>query len=155
MSDNTDNQIERVRLLAIDFRKAIDRAQEAGELFHTAIASFPIGCCGFTSDLLQRFLDENGIKTRYVSGVYRDSRGSISQPHAWLELNDGTVVDITGDQFCFEPYPLKNDRPVYCDKPNDFFNLFELDPPCEFVGSFSKDVLRKEREAYDIICTFL
>lgn len=40
LSDNTDNQIERVRLLAIDFRKAIDRAQEAGELFHTAIAFF-------------------------------------------------------------------------------------------------------------------
>lgn len=155
MSDNTDNQIERVRLLAIDFRKAIDRAQEAGELFHTAIASFPIGCCGFTSDLLQRFLDENGIKTRYVSGVYRDSRRSVSQPHAWLELNDGTVVDITGDQFCFKPYPLKNDRPVYCDKPNEFYNRFQLEPPCEYEGSFSKDVLRKEQEAYDIICKFL
>lgn len=82
MSDNTDNQIERVRLFAIDFRKAIDRALEAGELFRIAIALFSLGCCGFTSDLLQRFLDENGINTRYVSGVYRDSRGAVSQPHA-------------------------------------------------------------------------
>ena len=65
------------------------------------------------------------------------------------------VIDITGDQFRFEPHPLKNDCPVYCDKPNEFFNLFELDLPCEYEVSFSKDVLRKEKEAYDIVCKFL
>lgn len=64
-------------------------------------------------------------------------------------------MDITGDQFCFKPYPLKNDCPVYCDKPNEFYNRFQLEPSCEYEGSFSKDVLRKEQEAYDIICKFL
>lgn len=104
---------------------------------------------------MQRYLDEHGIKTRYVSGTYRESSTNDSQSHAWLELADGTVIDITGDQFRFGPYPLKNDCPVYCNKPNEFFNLFELDPPCEYEVSFSKDVLRKEREAYDIVCKFL
>lgn len=155
MSDNLDNQVEYVQSLAIAFRMAISRAQESGELSRTVIASFPRACCGYTSDLLQRYLDKHGIKTWYVSGTYRDPSTNDSQSHAWLELADGTVIDITGDQFRFEPHPLKNDCPVYCDKPNEFFNLFELDLPCEYEVLFSKDVLRKEKEAYDIVCKFL
>lgn len=119
MSDNLDNQVEYVRSLAIAFRMAIGRAQESGELSRTVIATFPIGCCGYTSDLLKRYLDEHDIKTWYVSGTYRSSTND-SQSHAWLELADGTVIDITGDQFRFELYPLQNDCPVYCDKPNEF-----------------------------------
>lgn len=62
MSDNLDNQVEYVRSLAIAFRMAISRAQESGELSRTVIASFPRACCGYTSDLLQRYLDKHGIK---------------------------------------------------------------------------------------------
>lgn len=155
MSGTLDNQTKLVRSLANDFRKAIERALEADRLGRTVIASFPSGCCGYTSDLLQRYLAEKGIATRYVSGTYRDCSTNDSQPHAWLELCDGTVVDITGDQFRFEPHPLKNNCPVYCGKPNDFYNLFELDPPCECDGTNSMDTDRKEREAYDIICKYL
>lgn len=155
MSGNFDSQTELVRFLANEFRKAIERALETDRLFCTVIASFPSGCCGYTSDLLQRYLTEKGIATRYVSGTYRDSSTNDSQSHAWLELTDGTVVDITGDQFRNKPRPLQNDSTVYCGKPNDFYNLFELEPPCQCEGSFSKDVLRKEQEAYDIICKFL
>lgn len=155
MSGNLDNQTEHVRLLATAFRKAIERALEAGELRHTVIASFPIGCCGYTSDLLQRYLRENDIKTRYASGVYRDCSTGDSQSHAWLELNDGTVVDITGDQFRYKPQPLQNDRSVYCGKPNDFYDLFELDPPCQCEGTYSLDIVRKEKLAYGIICKYL
>lgn len=155
MSDNLDNQVEYVRSLAIAFRMAIGRAQESGDLSRTVIASFPIGCCGYTSDLLKRYLDEHGIKTWYVSGTYRDPSTNYSQSHAWLELADGTVIDITGDQFRFELYPLQNDCPVYCDKPNEFYNLFELAPPCQCEGTYSMDVKRKVKLAYDIICKFL
>lgn len=144
-----------MRLLATAFRKAIDCALEAGELRHTVIAPFPRGCCGYTSDLLQRYLRENGIKTRYVSGTYRDHSTGDSQSHAWLELADDTVVDITGDQFRFDPQPLQNNCPVYCDNPNDFYNLFELDPPCRCEGTYSMDIERKEKLAYDIICKYL
>lgn len=155
MSGNLDNQTDIVRSLANDFRKAIDCALEDDKLYGTVIASFPIACCGYTSDLLQRYLAEKGIETRYVSGTYRDCSTNDSQSHAWLELTDGTIVDITGDQFRYKPRPLQNDSPVYCGKPNDFYNLFELDPPCEYVGTNSMDIGRKEREAYDIICKFL
>lgn len=155
MSGNLDNQTEHVRLLATGFRKAIERALEAGELHRTVIASFPIGCCGYTSDLLQMYLDENDIITQYVSGTYHECSTGDSQSHAWLELNDGTIVDITGDQFRFEPQPLQNDRSVYCDKPNDFYDLFELAPPCQCEGTYSMDIERKEKQAYDIICKYL
>lgn len=155
MSGNFDSQTELVRFLANEFRKAIERALEADKLHGTVIASFPIACCGYTSDLLQRYLAEKDIATRYVSGTYRDYSTNDLQSHAWLELSDGTVIDITGDQFRFKSYPLQNDCPVYCDKPNEFYNRFELAPPCQCEGLFSKDVLRKEQEAYDIICKFL
>lgn len=155
MSGNFDSQTKLVRSLANDFRKAIERALEADKLHGTVIASFPIACCGYTSDLLQRYLAEKGIATRYISGTYRDCSINDSQSHAWLELNDDIIVDISGDQFRFEPYPLQNDCPVYCGKLNELYNRFELDPPCQCEGSFSKDVLRKEQEAYDIICKFL
>ena len=155
MSGNLDNQTELVRSLATDFRKAIDRAQEADKLYSTVIASFPVACCGYTSDLLQRYLAENGIATRYVSGTYRDYSTNDLQSHAWLELSDGTVIDITGDQFRLKPYPLQNDCPVYCDEPNDFYKIFELDPPCQCQGTYSMDVERKEKLVYDIICKYL
>lgn len=155
MSSDLDNQTERARLLATDFRKAIDRALKAGELHRTVIASFPRGCCGYTSDLLQRFLDENEIETLYVSGTYRDCSTNDSQSHTWLELTDGTVVDITGDQFRNKSYPLQNDCPVYCGKPNGFYMHFELDPPCQCKGTYSMDIKRREMKAYDIICRFL
>lgn len=155
MSGNFDSQTELVRFLANEFRKAIERALEADKLHGTVIASFPIACCGYTSDLLQRYLAEKGIATRYISGTYRDYSINDSQSHAWLELIDGTIVDITGDQFRFEPYPLQNDCPVYCDKPNEFYNRFELAAPCQCEGTYSMDIDRKEKEAYDIICKYL
>lgn len=155
MSGNFDSQTELVRSLASDFRQAIDRAREDDRLYCTVIASFPSGCCGYTSDLLQRYLTEKGIATRYVSGTYRDCSTNDSQSHAWLELTDGTIVDITGDQFRFEPHPLQNDCSVYCDKPNGFYDLFKVDPPCECEGTYSMDIDRKEKEAYDIICKYL
>lgn len=96
-----------------------------------------------------------GIATRYVSGTYRDCLTNDSQSHAWLELTDGTIVDITGDQFRNKLCPLLNDFPVYCGEPNDFYNLFELDPPCECDETNSMDIGRKEKEAYDIISAFL
>lgn len=155
MSDNLDNEVEYARSLANAFRMAISRAQESGELSRTVIASFPSGCCGYTSDLLQRYLSDKGIAARYVSGTYRDCSTDNSQSHAWLELTDGTIVDITGDQFRNKSRPLQNDSPVYCGKPNDFYNLFELDPPCECDETNSMDIGRKEKEAYDIICKYL
>ena len=53
---------------------------------------FPRGCCGDASNLLAKYLKENGFKTEYVCGM----RGK--QSHAWLEYMD-LIIDITADQF--------------------------------------------------------
>ena len=155
MSGSLNSQAELVWDLAKDFRKAIERALEADELYRTVIASFPSGCCGYTSDLLRKYLAAKGIATRYVSGTYRNYSTNDTQSHAWLELTDGTIVDITGDQFRNKPYPLRNDCSVYCGKPNKFYKLFELAPPCHCKDTCSVDIERKEKLAYDIICKYL
>ena len=67
MSGNFDSQMELVRSLANDFRKAIDRALEADKLHSTVIASFPSGCCGYTSDLLQRYLSDKAVCVGNIS----------------------------------------------------------------------------------------
>lgn len=54
---------------------------------------FPAGCCGNTSDILGKWLSNQGVVgLKYVHGF----RGQAS--HGWLELN-GIIIDITSDQF--------------------------------------------------------
>ena len=64
------------------------------------MAAFPRGCCSFASDLLQRYLIEQySFHTWYMSGQY--GYGWNAKNHAWLESEDCTVIDITGDQYAF------------------------------------------------------
>lgn len=80
--------------IATVFRAAIEKALGAGEL--REMMSFPSGCCSYASDLLQRYLIERyDFFTWYMSGQYGYGWGGES--HAWLETQEGTVIDITGD----------------------------------------------------------
>lgn len=113
--------------IASTFRTAIEEAVRCGEIKETA--TFPYGCCGFASDLLQRFLFEKHIFTWYVSGRY--GYGWSGESHAWLETRDGTVVDITGDQYKHKK-PCFNE-PVYVGERSDgFHDQFDLDPPVAY-----------------------
>lgn len=114
--------------LASSFRQAIERAQSAGE-FNKDISFgvFPRRCCGDTSCLLGHFLLKNGIQTRYVCGNYYGDDCEYGQSHAWLELPNGTIIDITADQFKNKPIFLNNSRDVYVGKRNSFYQLFEVD----------------------------
>ncbi|MFT8349294.1 transglutaminase domain-containing protein [Clostridium saccharoperbutylacetonicum] len=47
-----------------------------------AIFEFPRGCCGDASNLLAKFLRDNGIECEYVCGI----KGQ--QSHVWLECDD-------------------------------------------------------------------
>ncbi len=59
--------------------------------------TFPQGACGHTSDLFGSYLiGELGLSAFYIEGC-RPNMLSYC-PHAWL-LVDGTIVDITADQF--------------------------------------------------------
>jgi hypothetical protein len=81
--------------------------------FRLAVPRFPDLCCVEATIVLQRVLEQLGYPARAVEGVFRLDKTVAEDPedpedpaegltltygHLWVEV-DGTVVDITGDQF--------------------------------------------------------
>lgn len=114
--------------LVQNFRDAIDEAKANGE-FNDDISfhKFPCGCCGDASDLLAEFLLKNDIETYYVCGTYRDGSFDEMQSHAWLKTEDGMIIDITGDQFRYDPNFMNYSKPVYIGEIDAFHRLFEVE----------------------------
>ncbi len=113
--------------IAYAFRSAIQKAVREGAI--REMQSFPRGCCRYASDLLQRYLFEQGIPTWSVSGRY--GYGRKAESHAWLENEEGIVIDITGDQYKFKK--LKFSEPVYVGVRSDgFHDKFILDEPLAY-----------------------
>ena len=114
--------------IAYRFRIAIERAVKAGEI--REMMSFPTGCCSYASDILQRYLIEQyALFTWHMSG--RFGYGPNGESHAWLETRDGTVIDITGDQY--KNKELYFAKPVYVGPRIDgFHDQFELDAPIAY-----------------------
>lgn len=84
--------IRTVEGLVLTFRLAIENLTEKDFGESTWFSEFPKGCCGDTSELLSKYLIENGIVAEYVNGVHN------TQWHAWLEYM-GYIIDATADQF--------------------------------------------------------
>jgi hypothetical protein len=82
-----------------DVVSAATRFRRAIEMTHPhpiSFGNFPSGACGATCELLGDYLKDSGLGNwHYVSGVKATEWGGT---HAWLE-HEGTLVDITGDQF--------------------------------------------------------
>ncbi|MGL5149571.1 MAG: hypothetical protein ACRC7N_03230 [Clostridium sp.] len=117
-----------IKRLVKKFREAIDVARDTGEFDKDfSFCNFPRGCCGDTSYLLAQYLLENTIRTYYVCGTYRGSSSEDYQSHAWLLLNNHTIIDITGDQFKYNPDFLNYDKSVYIGAADDFHKLFEVE----------------------------
>ncbi len=137
--------------IAASFRTAIERAVQAGEI--REMATFPCGCCGFASDLLQRYLFEQNIFTWYMSGQY--GYGWDGESHSWLETQDGTVIDITGDQY--KNKKLRFTEPVYVGLRMDgFHDQFELDDPVAY--QFNDDTFGRNQEfnrRYEVVMRYM
>ena len=119
--------ISKLYRIANAYRNAIITAVRAGEI--REMLSFPDGCCTYASDLLQRYLFEKGIITYYMSGQY--GYGFTGESHAWLETENGIVIDITGDQY--KNKSLKFTTPVYVgSRVNGFHDKFKLDAPVAY-----------------------
>jgi len=138
-------------------RKAIELAVKKGEIIEMKL--FPCGCCGFASDILQRFLYEKGIETLSLSGKIIDSPEK-SRSHIWLETKEGIVIDITGDQFKYDTI-CPFDKPVYVGERNDsFHDKFETDKGyCYSLESnlFANpfDINTKEEKRYETVMKYI
>jgi len=112
-----NKQQKKLLKLANQFRIALESCPK--ELLPTNFKKFPRGACGVTCLLLAKWLEENGEGDfYYVSG--RRGKGKGVHSHAWLERN-GTIVDITADQF------QGGTPPVYVGPPSAFHKTFRVD----------------------------
>lgn len=119
--------VEIIRLVK-QFREAIDIARgEDAFLKDICFGNFPHGCCGDASDLLANYLLSHGIQTWYVCGTYYGESEEYRQSHAWLELSNGIIIDITGDQFKYEDVFLNYNNPAYIGEMDDFHALFDVE----------------------------
>lgn len=115
--------------IVVKFREAIEKALNEGEFVRDfRFNHFPRGCCGDATDLLGHYLLIHGIKAKYVCGNYYGEDEGNGQSHAWLLLDDDVIIDITGDQFKFNPIFLKYNTPVYIGPCDEFHALFEVEP---------------------------
>lgn len=131
--------LNRLKFLAFNFRKAIEATIVDVEL--QEMSTFPRGCCSFASDLLQRYLFEQGIESKYMSG--RLGYGWHGESHAWLETADGIVIDITGDQYTNNKHITFNTS-VYVGTRNDgFHNRFILDSPVIYSENFDPKFIQR------------
>lgn len=90
-------ETEQIRSIANFVRKCIE--QNRSDLRSISFQRFPNGACGDASDILGKVLFEKlKIRCQYVCGTFLSNEiGTFS--HAWLEREDGCIIDITADQF--------------------------------------------------------
>ena len=144
--------------LVTKFRKAVECARNEGALEENQILSrFPNGCCGIISSLLAKYLSDNGIYSYEVSGTFRNDNHEETQSHAWLMLEDNTIIDITGDQFKNNPIFLYYSEKVYVGPMNKFHELFEdveKFPYEDFTEGTSKINIQNKKN-YEIILSYI
>lgn len=120
--------MEKIFALASQFRKAIESATE-DYCFESDISFryFSRGCCGDATDLLIHFLLQQNIKSYYICGTYYGNDDGFGQSHAWAQLSNRMIVDITGDQFKNKSVFLNYSTPVYIGRGDDFHKLFKVE----------------------------
>ncbi len=122
---------EELRFAAVQFRKAIERARDAGEFAPQRLKcermnNFPYDCCDDTADLFTHYLYQRfGIDSIRVDGEYWDNALGCTCGHSW-QVTCGWLIDLTGDQFNNDSsVPIKTEA-VYVGKMDDFHRQFEI-----------------------------
>lgn len=75
-------------------------------------------------DLFGQLLFERKVPIHKVHGIYRYDNWDHQYPHVWLTLEDGTIIDLTGDQYKDDPIMLNYNIPCYIGKENHLYKLF-------------------------------
>ena len=151
--------ITELKKIAMQFRKAVEKAIQTEEIIDYNLVNFPKGCCSFVSDYLQRYLYEQGIESLYVSGEY--GSGWKGDSHAWLVAYEDIIVDITGDQYQDNGGELFYDIQVYVGEEDEFHKLFKHNgSPMTYLekeinGSRSSHLKEKNNKNYNIILKYI
>ena len=152
--------IREIKELAINFRCAADDAFEHGAFGRGyPFDNFPYECCDDMCDLFGQLLFEKEVPVFKVHGIYRYDNWENKYSHVWLQLKDGTIIDLTGDQYKYNPIMLNYDIPCYIGKPNHLHKLFSEEDQNFYLYSGIDDYdNRNTRERlwklYDIIISF-
>lgn len=152
--------IQEIEELAIRFRRAADEAFDMDAFGQGyPFDNFPHECCDDMCDLFGQILFEKGVSVYKVHGIYRYDNWENQYSHVWLRLKDGTIIDLTGDQYEDDPIMLNYDVPCYMGKPNHLHNLFHKEELREYpyygIDNYSDDNTRKRLwKLYDIILGF-
>lgn len=134
-----DNDIEQIRKLASEFRKAIIKSNPRS--LSIGMQGFPAGACGPSSELLKHYFIENGYsKAEYFTGSRLEKgqyNNTVSQSHAWVQLGR-FIIDITADQFSSEI-----SEPVIVEKDSKWHKQFngrrsDLELEGELLGDYRK-----------------
>jgi hypothetical protein len=94
--------IRSVRRIAGDVRGLCERfalsPESHGYDFHGHGSTLTC-MCAVASAVLVEELRASGIDAQFIAGSYDIGDGSSEENHCWVELGDGSVVDITLTQF--------------------------------------------------------
>lgn len=140
---------DKAYILSKRFRTAIERANREGELdSDPTLKYFPKACCGSASPLLAKFLYENGLYTYEINGIKRGEISWDNQSHTWLMLENGHIIDITGDQFKSDMEFLCYSEKVYCGEMDEFHQLFDYAESDVHEYSDCTEIVGKVGEQY-------
>ena len=93
--------------------------------------------------MLGRYLlEQAGVRSLYTSWTIG------SESHVWLTLENGNIVDITGDQHKNQSGILYYDLPVYVGKMDAFHSQFKLNGnPVEIMPNDETSFPRRRLDA--------
>lgn len=99
--------IENIYQLSKTFREVLDEISKE-KLYHrlSVFEYFPRGCCGYASNLLAEYLEDNGVLKQKIQLVNGESF-EHQYTHYWLMINEKYFLDITADQFNGKNYFIK------------------------------------------------
>ena len=104
---------------------------------------------------MSEYLTCLGVDCKIIEGTYYDDDPEITSSHGWIEINNETIIDITGDQYKYNPVTRFSEA-VYVGKYTEFHRMFRDNLFKEPQGIHG-EMVRKRRltELYNIICEYL
>ena len=97
---------------------------------------------------MAKFLYENGIYTYEINATKHGEISWDNQSHTWLMLENGCIIDITGDQFKSDEEFLCYSERVYYGEMDEFHQLFDYAKSDIYEYRDCTEIARKVGQQY-------